>query len=361
MTVPAPLPVLDGHNDTLTRIRNTNAAERPSFLERSAQGHIDLPRARAGGLAGGFCAVFTPSSGARPEPVPRLDARGRSVPGAWTVPMQRPPERRSALAYTLGVISDLLRIERDAEGGVEIVRSVPALESCLAEGRFAVILHIEGAEAIDARLEALDVLHAAGLRSLGPVWSRPNAFGHGVPFDFPGTPDLGPGLTAAGRRLVAACGRLGILVDLSHLNAAGFGDVARISDAPLVATHSAAHALCPSPRNLTDAQLDAIGASGGLVGINFHVGFLREDGDASRPTSLSEIVRHARYVADRIGIEHVALGSDFDGATMPEDLPDVTALPRLLDAFRTAGFDPRDLERIAWRNWVRVLGETWSA
>ncbi len=137
-------------------------------------------------------------------------------------------------------------------------------------------------EAIDTRLEALDVFHAAGLRSLGPVWSRPNAFAHGVPFDFPRGPDTGPGLTAAGKRLVQACNRLGVLVDLSHLNEAGFWDVARISDAPLVATHSCAWALASSPRNLTDAQLDAIRASGGIVGINFHKGFLRADGDADR-------------------------------------------------------------------------------
>ncbi|NJD19365.1 MAG: peptidase, partial [Gemmatimonadetes bacterium] len=207
----------------------------------------------------------------------------------------------------------------------------------------------------------LDGFCEAGPRSLGPVWSRPNACGHGVPFDFPRTPDTGPGLTAAGKRLVRSCNRLGILVDLSHLNEAGFWDVARLSQAPLVATHSCAWTLCPSPRNLTDRQLDAVKASGGLVGINFHKGFLRADGDSKGPASLTEIARHARYVADRIGVEHVALGSDFDGAVMPDDLPDVTALPAVLDALQAAGFGDADLRRVATDNWIRVLGETWHA
>src|SRR5690606_31073650 len=122
----------------------------------------------------------------------------------------------------------------------------------MQNGAVAAIFHIEGAEAIDTDLATLDVLHAAGLRSLGIVWSRSNAFGHGVPFRFPATPDIGPGLTDAGKDLVKACNRLKILVDLSHLNEKGFRDVAAISDAPLVASHSNVHAICEHARNLTD-------------------------------------------------------------------------------------------------------------
>ena len=149
---------------------------------------------------------------------------------------------------------------------------------------------------------------------MGLVWSRPNAFAHGVPFEFPASPDTGPGLTPAGVELVHACNRLGILVDLSHLNEKGFWDVARTSDAPLVATHSNAHALCASTRNLTDAQLDAIARTGGVVGVNFACGFLCEDGSNDDDTPMSEIVRHVDYLVERMGIDHVAFGSDFDGA-----------------------------------------------
>jgi membrane dipeptidase len=230
----------------------------------------------------------------------------------------------------------------------------------LESGIFAMIFHIEGAEAIDADLTALDVLYAAGLRSLGIVWSRPNIFGHGVPFAFPSSPDTGPGLTDAGKALVRGCNQRGILLDLSHLNEQGFWDVAALSTAPLVATHSGAHALCASARNLTDRQLDAIAASGGVVGVNYHVSFLRADGQRDADTtSLTEIVRHVDYMVKRMGIDHVALGSDFDGAVMPGDLRDAAGLPKLMSALRAAGYDDAALRQIAYGNWLRVLGQTW--
>jgi membrane dipeptidase len=353
--------VFDGHNDTLTQIRNAEPDRARSFLERSDLGHVDLPRAREGGLGGGFFAIFTASPDWERRVRPMIGGDGREVPGGCTVDLPPRLPRRKALAYTLSVMSDLFRLEAASGGQMKVVRTASELRRCLDDGTFAAVLHIEGVEAIDTRLETLDVFYAAGLRSLGPVWSRPNAFAHGVPFDFPRSPDTGPGLTAAGKRLVKACNRLGVVVDLSHLNEAGFRDVARLSEAPLVATHSAAWVLASSPRNLTDAQLDAIKGSGGIVGVNFHKGFLRADGDADQETSLSEIVRHARYVADRIGVDHLGLGSDFDGARMPEDLGDVTGLPRLMEALGAAGFDAADLRRIAHENWLRVLEETWGA
>jgi membrane dipeptidase len=221
------------------------------------------------------------------------------------------------------------------------------------------VLHLEGAEAIDPRLDSLELWYAAGLRSLGPVWSRANAFGWGVPFVSPSTPDIGPGLPAAGRALVTRCAELGILVDVSHLNEAGFWDVARLDVGPIVASHSAAHALCPTTRNLTDAQLDAIGASHGLVGIVFATPFLRADFADDPDTPLELIAKHARYVANGIGVEHVALGSDFDGATIPEDVRDVAGMPRVLDALRGEGFSDADVDAVAWGNWRRVLAAWW--
>jgi len=223
----------------------------------------------------------------------------------------------------------------------------------------AAVLHLEGAEAIDPGLDALAHWHAAGLRSVGPVWSRANAFATGVQFAFPASPDIGPGLTEPGMRLVRACVELGILVDLSHLNEAGFWDVARLEPGPLVASHSGAHAICAASRNLTDAQLDAIGASGGLVGIVFATVFLRPDFADDADTPIQLIAEHARYVADRIGFEHVALGSDFDGATIPGELGDVAGLPKVLAALAEAGFDDAEIAAICWHNWRRVLDAWW--
>jgi membrane dipeptidase len=266
-------------------------------------------------------------------------------------------DHASALTEALAQVALLHRLERASGGALRVARSVVDLEG----DWLAAVLHLEGAEPIGPALDELEVLHAAGMRSLGLVWSRPNAFATGVPFGFPGSPDQGSGLTDAGRALVRACAELRIVIDLSHLNARGFWDVAELSDEPLVASHCGAHALCPSPRNLTDDQLRAIGASGGLVGINFHVGFLRADGAEDPDTPLSTIARHAAHVADVAGVGAVALGSDFDGATMPAALGDVSGLPAVLDALAAVGFTSSEVEAIAWGNWRRVLGATWSA
>ena len=225
-------------------------------------------------------------------------------------------------------------------------------------GRVTAIMHLEGADPLAPDLSDLERWYERGLRSVGIVWSRPNAFAEGVPFRFPSSPDTGPGLTDAGRKLVHACNRLGILVDLSHLNEAGFWDVASLALAPLVATHSNAHALCASTRNLTDEQLDAIGTSGGVVGVNFGVGFLRADGATDPSTPIEEIVRHVDYIADRIGVDHVAFGSDFEGATLPDELGGAAGLPRLVELLR-ARFGDEDIAKITHGNWLRVLDATW--
>jgi membrane dipeptidase len=228
-------------------------------------------------------------------------------------------------------------------------------------GRVTAIMHLEGAEPIEPDLSNLHEWYERGLRSIGLVWSRANAFAEGVPFRFPSSPDTGPGLTDAGRRLVRACNRLGILIDVSHLNEVGFWDVVELSDAPIVATHSNAHVLCPSSRNLTDEQLDAIAGSNGVVGVNFAVGFLRADGDMTdRTTPLSEIVRHIDYLVARMGVDHVALGSDFDGATIPDELGGIAGLPKLIDALAERGYDADAVAKITHGNWLRVLARSWS-
>jgi membrane dipeptidase len=199
-----------------------------------------------------------------------------------------------------------------------------------------------------------------GIRSIGLAWSRPNAFGYGVPFRFPHSPDTGPGLTDAGKRLVQECNRHGILIDLAHLNEKGFRDVAELSSAPLVVTHTDVHAICPSTRNLTDEQIDAIGKSCGLIGINFETLNTHPNSDPNPDVPLTQITRHIDYVVERIGIDHVAFGSDFDGAEMPNELKDATGLPKLIDLLQEKGYDQTALEKIAYKNWLRVLSNTWK-
>jgi membrane dipeptidase len=348
-------PVFDGHNDTLLDLYRPERGAGRSFFERSEHGHIDLPRAREGGFGGGFFAVFVPPE--KPEPRPERPPALEAMKNATLPP---PLELGYAQQTVLAMTGLLFRLEREAAGQLKVVTTADELAVCLRDGVIAAILHFEGAEALDTNLDALEVFYRAGLRSLGPVWSRANAFAQGVPFRFPASPDLGPGLTDAGKELVRACNRLGIMLDLAHLNEQGFWDIAKLSDAPLVATHSNVHALCPTPRNLTDKQLAAIRDSDGMVGLNFNAGFLREDGRPDPDVPLTTMVRHIDYLVERLGIDRVGFGSDFDGALMPTELKDVTGLPRLLAALGDAGYDDAALRKLAHENWVRVLRKTWK-
>jgi membrane dipeptidase len=341
-------PVIDGHNDVLTHLHKQNAPDDALLHEGTAT--ITVPSARAGGLAAGLFAVLPETS---------MGEMTRT-PGGYEIPLSPPVPFEESARGVAKLGARLVRLLAATDGQIRLVRDIDDLDACLAGEALGVIFHMEGAEAIDTDLDAVDVWYAAGLRSVGIVWSRPNAFGHGVPFAFPSTPDTGPGLTPAGIKLVRRCADLGIAIDLSHLNAAGFWDVARTLDGPLIASHSGVHALCTYSRNLTDDQLDAIGSSDGLVGINFDVGSLREDGGDDADTPLAKIAEHARYVADRIGVDHVALGSDFDGATMPADLPDASRYPAVLAALEAAGFEGDELDRIASGNWRRVLQAAWG-
>jgi membrane dipeptidase len=337
--------VFDGHNDALT------CSDHNRLLTGRLEGDLDLPRMRAGGLRGAIFAVFTEGSNSRKRVVQRGDA-------VLEFAYDSPVDHAIAAADAAAVAGRLLRFER--EGGLRLARRIGDIDQARDDdGPPAAVLHLEGAEAIDAGLESLDFWYQAGLRSLGPVWSRANAFGWGVPFISPSSPDIGPGLTAAGRGLVTRCAELGILVDVSHLNEAGFWDLARLELGPVVASHAGVHAVAAASRNLTDAQLDEIGASGGLVGIVFAAPFLRDDFADDSDTPIELIARHARYVAERIGVEHVALGSDFDGATIPKAIDGADGLPRVLDALRHAGFTAREIDAIAWTNWRRVLAAWW--
>lgn len=350
------IPVFDGHNDILYRILQAPEHREAIWLTGEGKGHLDLPRMAEGGFAGGFFAIYMPSPH---DPLSDMDALMDAPP--YAVPLPPPLPLGPCQAIAAELVSQLMWMERSSNGRFRIVRSVAEIEAARAAGVIAGIMHMEGAEAIDEGCDALYMWHAAGLRSLGPVWSRPTAFGHGVPFAFPSTPDTGPGLTDAGKRLVKVCNELRVMVDLSHLNEKGFDDVARVSDAPLVATHSNAHAVTPSSRNLTDRQLDMIRESKGMVGLNFATGFLRPDGRRDPAMGWEAVLRHLDHLIGRLGEDHVGFGSDFDGATVPEGITDVAGLPRLLDALRAHGYGEALVRKLAWENWVGVLRRTWGA
>ncbi|WP_047866359.1 dipeptidase [Rubrobacter aplysinae] len=332
--------VFDGHNDVLERLIEPDGGGPSAFFERGERGHLDLPRAREGGFGGGFFAVWVPSP------------RGQNSESAL--------DPAYALRYSMAAAAMLFKIEDRSDGQFKIVHTAADLQRCLDEEVMPAVLHLEGADAIDTDLDALHVLYRAGLRSLGLVWSRPNAFAEGVAWQFQRSADTGPGLTEAGKELVRACNDLGIMLDVSHLNERGFWDVAALSDAPLVATHSNAYTICAATRNLTDPQLDAIAASDGMVGLNFAPHNLREDGVSDKDTSLKVMVRQIDYLVGRVGIGRVGFGSDFDGVPVSQEIGDVSGLPRFVSALRDRGYNAQALRKLAHKNWVRVLRKTWG-
>ncbi len=341
-----PVPVFDGHNDAILRLWMGGGQTASDQFRSSATGHIDLKKAHTGGYSGAFFALFAPPHGAFKMPA-------FQPPYDEPLPPELPYDQ--ALQVIIEQAGILARLDRD--GLLKLCRTGAELRSAMANGQLGAIMHMEGAEAIGPDLTSLDLLYEAGLRSIGPVWSRPTIFGHGVPFRYPSDGDIGAGLTDAGKGLVSRCATLGIIVDTSHLNMAGFWDVGD-AGLPLVATHSNAHSISPGARNLTDAQLRAIGDSGGVVGLNFGTMFLDPGGRADPSVGFDLFIKHLSHMIDLAGEDAVAFGSDFDGAPMPQCLPDCGRMQSLVTALDGAGFGADLIKKICAENWMAFLDRT---
>jgi len=319
-------PILDGHEDFITAIPSQDNRD---FLQESDKGHVDLPRAQRGCLGGTFVSIYLNDQQAE----------------------------LNAVGYAIKEMDDYLRICDRSEGQVRAVRTTAELDAALDEGAFAGIIHFEGADPISYSLKELRVFYAAGLRSLGVVWSRPTIFGYGVMFRGP-QPEQG--LTDAGFALVEECNRLGILLDVSHLNPAGFWDLAKATQRPFVATHSSVKAIAPHVRNLDDDQIKMIAEKDGTIGINFATGFLRPDTDMNNDDiAVDLVVSHFEYVINLVGDRHVSFGTDYDGARVPRELSDAATLPIVLRAFKQRGWSDDRIERICNGNFRRVLAAVW--
>ncbi len=346
--IPAPTTVLDGHNDVLLRLRRMDDPV-TAFAEGTADCHLDLQTARDGGLGAGLFAAF-----ARNEERPDV----KETDDGYRYPLPDAVDHADAREDVYELLALLHHLVAEVDD-LQFVRTVADLDACRANGTLGVVAHLEGAEAVAPDLSNLDFLYAAGVRSIGPVWSRPNEFGHGVPARFPGEPDSGPGLTAAGRDLVRACEERGILVDGAHMTERGIRDTAAALDGPFVVSHAGAHAIHPHSRSLTDDLISLIADRGGLVGITFsatQLGATATDEDVP----LSVVLDHVEHVADVGGVEAVALGSDFDGARIPEDVGDASGLRPIVEGLSDRGFDDDEVRAIAWDNWRRVLESVWN-
>ena len=344
------IPYFDGHNDVLLKLfYSKNKIKINDFIEGNENYHIDIPKINKANFIGGFFAIFSPNEKPTEEFFSRMKA------DTYNFKLPEPLLYSHALSTTISMISILNDIQKKLINKILICKNSKDIKDSINNNRIAIILHIEGAEAISENFDSLDILYSLGIRSIGPVWSRSNIFGHGVPFSFPSSPDTGPGLTDLGKELIKKCNELNIIIDLSHLNEKGFWDVAKISTSPLVATHSNAHQICPHSRNLTNKQLEAIKDSNGIVGLNLATAFLRTDGKMEEDTNLEIILRHFDHLINILGEDKVAIGSDFDGAKVPLKIKNLEGMNVLKEFLLNSGYNKNLVIKLFSQNWLNFF------
>lgn len=307
--------VVDLHSDTLLDV----AAKKRDISVRSTAAHIDLPRLREGGVDVQVFAVFVH---------PRFAGRG----------FARATELIDAFDHLVAARSKILAGATTVE---EIERQVK-------QGKIVGILAIENGSAVEHDLTNVDRLVRRGVRMMSLTWNQRNALADGAMEQQNG------GLTPFGRQVVARMQELGMVIDVSHLSERSFWDVLAASRGPLMATHSNAAGLTPQPRNLADEQLRAIAAREGVVGVNFYPPF-------TGGPSLERVLDHIDYLVKVMGVDHVALGSDFDGfSERVRGLEDVSRLPNLTTGLLARGYSAGDIRKILGGNALRVFKQVWG-
>ena len=343
--------IFDGHNDLLTRLWLSSAADPVhDFIHGTLPGHLDLERCRKAGWMGGLFSIFLP---------PYAYVKNNH-PDKLVNFSNSDFDTQEIIDICSAQLKLAQQLEARSNGQIKICTSLAQIKACQRNQQLAIVLHMEGAEVLAIKPELLDVFYEAGLRSIGPLWNRKSLFGDGLNASFPHSPDTGSGLTRQGKDLILACSKNHMLIDVAHMNERAFWDTLEITNQPIVATHSNAHALCQQARNLTAPQLAAIKQSDGMVGVNFDVAFLRADGQRNTQTSLDVIVDHLDYLIDHLGEDHVGFGSDFDGCLLPDELSDVTQLSMLIERMQQRHFCDQLIEKITSKNWFSVLDRIWQ-
>ena len=230
-----------------------------------------------------------------------------------------------------------------------LCRNLDEIEKTLKMKKVAAILAVEGGDVLQGDLSVLRLLYRLGVRCMTLTWNYRNEIADGVLDE-----TTGGGLTPFGRDVIKEMNRLGMLIDLSHISERGFWDAVELSGAPVILSHSNARKLCSHVRNVTDEQLAAIRKNNGVVCVNFYPPFLNDSGKAG----ITDIIRHIEHMAGLIGIEHIGLGSDFDGMEiLPEDMHGVQDIDKVLNELQRLNYPREAIEKIAGGNMLRVIGE----
>jgi len=355
--------VVDTHDDTTQRFLDVKF----DIGERSSSGSIDVPRMKEGGLGAIFFSIWIPSKITGPEAVNRAMTQIDAV---------REQVRKHPKDMTLATTAAEVREARK-------------------QGKIAALIGVEGGHMINASLAVLRSYAALGVRYMTLTHSGNDEWA-----DSSTDKAVHNGLTDFGKDVVREMNRLGIMVDISHVSDKTFYDALETSKAPLFASHSSCRAICDAPRNMTDQMMKDLASKGGVVQINYHVGFLSQefrDAEKADPeinkaisaevtkrcgenegcqliegdkitreyveqgklprVDFSKIIEHIDHAVKVAGVDHVGLGSDFDGANMPYGMEDATKLPKITEALLKKGYSEGDVKKILGENTLRVMTE----
>jgi membrane dipeptidase len=352
--------VVDTHIDVTQRMLFEKEFD---IAKRDAKGHTDIPRMKEGGLDAIFFSIYMAGTVTGPEAVKR----------------------------SLRLIDSVLEAVRQNPNDLVLATTAAEIRRAKKQHKIAALMGMEGGHMIDDDLRLLRMYAALGVRYL--------TLTHGVSTNWADSSTGEPknnGLSDFGKDVIRELNRLGVMVDISHVSDKTFYDALEVTKAPVIASHSSCRALCDVPRNMTDDMLRALAKNGGVVQINYHVGFLsqeyadaakaRRDADQARfaevgkqyandeakrreeidrlnkeflaampKVTMDKIIEHIDHAVKIAGIDHVGLGSDFDGATMPEGMEDVSKLPKITDALLKKGYAEKDIEKILGGNLLRVM------
>ena len=322
--------IVDSHLDTLTKVIDEETWLPTTDIGEETSFESDIPKLKNGGIQVPFLAAYTPGF---------YNNTARS------------------LSHTLAMINALYWTEEKNPNDLKVTSTTDEILNALGEGKIAAVPSIEGAYSLDGNnaIELLGQYHDLGIMTIGFTWNYSNDLGEGahrVFGDQMKTPSSG-GLTELGEEVALEMNRLGMMIDVSHMAESTFWDVLEVSEAPVIATHSGIDTLHHHVRNLTDEQLLALAENGGVLAIVFYPSFLTETGNAT----ISDVVDHIDYAVDLIGVDHVAIGSDFDGATLPSDLQDASEMEKLTDELMSRGYSTMDMKKILGLNTLRVMHE----
>lgn len=322
--------VVDSHNDSMMLVVDEKTWLPKINIRENTNNHIDIPKMRAGNLRVGFFAAYTNSY------------NGNS---------------KRALSRTLALINALYWTEKNNSDVFNITSTFNEIEEAVLDWKIAAVPTIEGAYSMTKNNadKLLDQYNDLGIKAIAFTWNYSNELGEGANeiYDDGNNTPSAKGLTDLGREMVRKMNRLGIIVDVSHLNTTTFWDVLNTTKAPIIASHSGAYAIKPHRRNLNDAQLKAIADNGGVVGLVLYREFVKDMEDAY----IRDYVDHIDYVVELIGIDHVGIGSDFDGGELPYDMKDVSDLYKITEELVKRGYGKEDIKKILGRNTLRVIKE----